>query len=264
MNSANTNMVYCNGLLPLPNCSQHLCRSFKVWRLALEKADKKPSLCMAQSCRWHICHLATWLLQPFVHHLNSLRPSIKFTMEVEKDGTLPIHSGGEREGWWIQTTLKVPLIMKLLILSLCLQTTYFMEVEKDGTLPFRMCLWLTSTKSHHTDHSVASYGKCTENQHVQTDVSTIDLTTSLPPRIESWSITYKPKWCNRSYVIYCIPCQDGNHLYVGETCRTLKTRALYVMSFIAISHSKELCGFTIYIKHSHSHFELLTFLWSIR
>ena len=137
---------------------------------------------MAQSCRWHICHLATWLLQPFVHHLNSLRPSIKFTMEV----------------------------------------------EKDGTLPFRMCLWLTSTKSHHTDHSVASYGKCTENQYVQTDVSTIDLTTSLPPRIESWSITYKPKWCNRSYVIYCIPCQDGNHLYVGETCRTLKTRALYI------------------------------------
>ena len=57
----------------------------KVWRLALEKTDKK----MAQLCGWQICHLATWLLQPFVDHLNSLKPSIKFNMEREEDGTLP-------------------------------------------------------------------------------------------------------------------------------------------------------------------------------
>ena len=145
--------------------------------------------------------------------------------------------------------VKVPLIMKLLILCLCLQTTYFMEVEKDGTLPFRMCLWLTSAKSHHTDHSVASYRKCTENQHVQTDISTIDLTTSLPPRIESWSITYKPKWCNRSYVIYCIPCQGGNHLYYVIYCNLSFQRIVWIHHLYQ-AFSQPLWALNIPVKHS--------------
>lgn len=54
-----------------------------------KEADKKPL--------WLRCVDDTFVTWPhnlehsqlFIHHLNSLRPSIKFTMEIEKDGTLP-------------------------------------------------------------------------------------------------------------------------------------------------------------------------------
>jgi hypothetical protein len=46
---------------------------------------------MAQICRRHFRGLATWniSLQQFLHHLNNIRPTIKFTMEVEANDTLP-------------------------------------------------------------------------------------------------------------------------------------------------------------------------------
>ena len=59
-------------------------------KMTLEKADKKPSLWL----RYVDDTFVIWphnpeLLQPFLHHLNCLRSSIKFTMEIEKDSTLP-------------------------------------------------------------------------------------------------------------------------------------------------------------------------------
>jgi hypothetical protein len=46
---------------------------------------------VAQIQSWHICGLASWprAEQNFLSHLNSLRPAIKFAMEIESDSAIP-------------------------------------------------------------------------------------------------------------------------------------------------------------------------------
>ena len=64
-----------------------------------------------------------------------------------------------------------------------------MEIEKDGTLPSWMCLWLVIHRA--TPHKP----QCTENQHIQTDISTIGLTTP-PPSTKNgiiWTLLHRSK-----------------------------------------------------------------------
>ena len=84
---------------------------------------------MAQSCRWHICHLATWLLQSFPTPLNSLMQ------------TLHHINYGERGGWY---TLLQDVLVTHNPQSHTIQTTVYRK---------------------------------------PTDISTIDLTTPLSPKI---------------------------------------------------------------------------------
>ena len=108
MNSTKRNKVLQWAPLSPILYSQHLHGVF-FEELALEKADKKPSL-------WLRCvddTFVTWphdleLLQPFLHHLNCLRPCIKFTVKIKKDGTLPfldVLVTYNPESHTIQTTL---------------------------------------------------------------------------------------------------------------------------------------------------------------
>ena len=53
--------------------------------LALQSALTRPRLYVDDTC----CIVQRDAVKPLLHHLNDVRPTIKFTMEPEKDGSLP-------------------------------------------------------------------------------------------------------------------------------------------------------------------------------
>jgi hypothetical protein len=57
--------------------------------MALDTADYKPAKWLRYVNTFMVWPHGTARLQQFLHHLNSIRPTIKFTMEVEAKDTLP-------------------------------------------------------------------------------------------------------------------------------------------------------------------------------
>ena len=95
--------------------------------LALESAPSRPRF-----WKWYVddtcCIIQRDAVEPLLHHLNKVRPTIKFTMELEKDGSLPFldTSLTQRE----DGTLNVTVFRKHTRTGICTLTPTTQRVQR--------------------------------------------------------------------------------------------------------------------------------------